>query len=187
MANLIEPQDISGFKVYGLQMVDYTVQGVAGRDFGTAIAIAALAESTAIETETNAYASVLRARQRKLSEIGDALAVISQAIATMKTGSGQQSGDLSHALPALDTASANLQKYGVSLPVNSDHQITRGNAETARNDAQYALDMENNDMQQDMVTLQGLISKRDNSFSTAAKVLKKVNSTGNSIIRSIGG
>ena len=47
------------------------------------------------------------------------------------------------------------------------------------------MDVEDNDMQQDMITVQGLVSKRDNSFSTASKVLKKVNSTGETIINSI--
>ena len=186
MANLIETNDISGFKVYGQQMVEYTVEGAAGKDFGLAIAVAALAQSTAIEASAGAYGSVLRARQRKLAELGDALATLSKAIATMKVGSGQQSGDKSSADAALDTASTVFDRYGVSLPV-SDHKVTRGDAERARNDAEYVMDMENNEMQQDMITLQGLISKRDNSFSTAAKVVKKVNSTGTSIIRSIGG
>lgn len=185
MANLIETSNIDGFQVYGLQMVEYTTQGTSATDFASAIAIASLAQSTAIEVETNAYASVLRARQRKLSELGDALAVISQAIASMKTGSGTQSSDQSDAMSALDTASATLSRYGVSMPV-SNHKVRRDDAETARNDAQYKMDMESNDMQQDMITLQGLISKRDNSFSTAAKVMKKASSTTTTMIRSIG-
>ena len=59
-------------------------------------------------------------------------------------------------------------------------------AQKAQAQTEYEMDMENNDLQQDMITVQGLISKRDDSYSTAAKVLKKVNSTGNSIINSIG-
>ena len=185
MANLIETNDISGFKVYGQQMVEYTIQGSSATDFASAIAIASLAESTAIEVEASAYADVLRARQAKLSKLGDAIAILSQAIATMKTGGGQTPSDKSDAMPALNTASSILSQYGVSLPVSGD-KVTRGDAERARNNAQYAMDMENNDMQQDMITLQGLVSKRDNSFSTAAKVMKKISSTTTSITRSIG-
>jgi len=190
MPNLIETNDISGFKVYGQQMVEYTVQGNAGQDFGVAIAIASLSESTAIEAEASAYSAVLRARQRKLSEIGSALAVITKAIATLKTGSGQVPSDLSDVDPALETAKSILDRYGVTLNLtwvkNTGYAVSRENAEKARNDTEYALDMENNDMQQDMVTLQGLVSKRDNSFSTAGKVMKKVNATATSIIHSIG-
>ena len=48
------------------------------------------------------------------------------------------------------------------------------------------MDVEDNDMQQDMITVQGLVSKRDNSYSTASKMLQKFNSTGGTIINSIG-
>jgi hypothetical protein len=37
-----------------------------------------------------------------------------------------------------------------------------------------------------MITMQGLIGKRDNSFSTAAKVIKKVDGTADSILRTVG-
>ena len=195
MSNYIETNAIGGFKVYGQQMVEYSVEGTNGKDFASAIAMASLAESTAIEVEADAFAAVVRSRQRKISELGDALAILSQAISTMKTGSGQTSSDTSDSIQALKTAQTYLSRYGLSLPLSivdidqpSIHicTVTRGDAERARANTEYAIDMENNDMQQDMITLQGLISKRDNSFSTASKVLKKVSSTTTSIIKSIG-
>ena len=186
MSDIIEPTPISGFKVFGQQMYDFTVQGSPHKDFGLAIAIAALSEASAIETETDAYASVLRARQKKLSELGEALAILSKSIATLKVGKDKQSSDKTDADSALWTARETLNRYGVyNLPVDGDNKTTRGEIEKARTDTEYALDMENNDMQQDMITLQGLVSKRDNSFSTASKVLKKVDSTGKTIINSI--
>ena len=36
MSNLIETNAIEGFSIYGVQMVDYTSDGVSGRDFATA-------------------------------------------------------------------------------------------------------------------------------------------------------
>ncbi len=191
MSNYIETNAISGFKVYGQQMVEYSVDGTNGKDFASAIALASLSESTAIEVEADAFAAVVRRRQRKISELGDALAILSQAISTMKTGSGQTSSDTSDSIQALKTAQTYLDRYGLSLPLSINDSmniciVTRGNAERARANTEYAIDMEDNDMQQDMITLQGLISKRDNSFSTASKVLKKVSSTTTSIIKSIG-
>ena len=187
MSNLIETNAISGFKVYGQQMVEYTVDGASGKDYAIAIAVAAFAESTAIENEASAYAEVLRARQRKLSELGDALATITKALTTMKL-KDQTSNDKSDADNNLITAKEILNRYGItSLTLVDTNKVTRGSAETAQADVEYAMDLEDNDMQQDMVTLQGLVSKRDNSFSTASKVIKKVDSTATSIIRSIGG
>ena len=87
-------------------------------------------------------------------------------------------------------------RYGVTvnirtftLPiVNSPtwYLIRRDDSENARANLEYALDVEDNDLQQDMITMQGLIGKRDNSFSTAAKVIKKVDGTADSILRTIG-
>ncbi len=194
MSNLIETQPISGFKIYGQQMFDYITEATSARDFGTAIAIASLAEASAIEVETIAYGSVLRARQKKLSDLGNALAIISKAIASMNRGDEPQSSDKSDADSELRTASGLLTYYGIfdkngniSLPVDKDNKVDREHAETSRTNTEYAMDLEDNDMQQDMITLQGLMSKRDNSFSTAAKILRKVDSTGASIINSIGG
>ncbi len=186
MTNLIETHAIEGFKVYGQQMVEYTVDGIAGRDFASATAIAALAESTAIEGAAAAYANVIRARQEKLKDMGDAVAVLTKAIATMPV-KDQKSTDESSADNALQTAKTNLERYGVTLSLTGGNKVTRKSAENARNNAEYAMDVEDNDLQQDMVTLQGLVTKRDNAFSTASKVLKKVASTGKSIIRTIGG
>ena len=186
MTNLIETNPIEGFKVYGQQMVEYTVDGIAGNDFASATAIAALAESSSIEEAAAAYANVIRARQKKLEEMGDAMAILSKAIATLPV-KNQKSTDKSDADDALYTAKANLERYGVSLSLTDGNKVTRKTAETARNNAEYSMDVEDNDLQQDMVTLQGLVSKRDNAFSTASKVLKKVASTGKAITRAIGG
>ena len=186
MTNLIETHAIEGFKVYGQQMVEYTVDGIAGKDFASATAIAALAESAAIEASASAYANVLRARQKKLSDMGEALSVLTKAIATLPV-KNQKSTDKSDADDALYTAKSNLERYGVSLSLTDGNKVTRRDAENARNNAEYSMDVEDNDLQQDMVTLQGLVSKRDNAFSTASKVLKKVASTGKAITRAIGG
>ena len=187
MSDIIEPTPISGFKVYGQQMYDFSVQGSDHNDFGLAIAIAAFAESTAIETETDAFSSVLRMRQTKLKELGSALSIITQSASTLKVGKDQKSSDKTDANAALWDAHDILKRYDVyDLPVSSDNKSDREHIEKARTETEYAMDMENNDMQQDMITLQGLVSKRDNSYSTASKVMKKVVSTGDSIINSIG-
>jgi len=187
MSDLIETNAIAGFKVYGQQMVEYTVAGTSGVDFGFAIAVASLEEATAIEVETNAYSAVLRTRQKKLSDLGEALATLAQALATMKSSGTQTSDDKSDPIDSLRTAREILLKYGVyNLTLVDGNKVKRGVAQKAQAQTEYKMDMEDNDLQQDMVTVQGLISKRDDAYSTAAKVLKKVNSTGSSIIDSIG-
>lgn len=184
MGLLIERNDIAGLKVYGQQQVDYTVDGVGGQDYATAVRKASLKESEAIEAETAAYMEILKTRQTKLSELGEALGILSQAVTSMKV-KDQTSGDQSMAMSGeLYRAQGILSKYGISpnFSVSTSGTVTRGEATKSQNAVQYAMDTENNDLQQDMVTTQGLISKRDNAFSNASKLVRKVLNTGDLLI-----
>ena len=65
-------------------------------------------------------------------------------------------------------------------------QSTRKQILNAQNAVQYAIDREDNDLKQDMVSLNSYISKRDNSFSTASKLVKKALDASASTIGNIG-
>ena len=84
----------------------------------------------------------------------------------------QERGDKSASDTELSKAKNTLAKYGLYLNV-SNNQITRETGTKAQSDIQYAVDTEDNNLQQDIVTLQSLMTKRDNAFSTASKVVKK--------------
>lgn len=172
MGKLVVEHDISGCAVYGVQQVQYTVDGLSGQDFASALTIASFRQSTAIENATSSFATVVRQRQRKVNDLGDALAVIAKALSSMKNGDGQEPGDKSDADPALTAAAAKVAEYGITMAV-SDNKIKRGDAMKTQNDIQYALDMEDNQLQQDTVSLQSLVTKRDNAFSNASKIVKK--------------
>jgi hypothetical protein len=188
---LVESMPIEGLSVYGVQQKSYTVDGVKGCDYVKAASIAMFQEANAIEAETSAYAAVLEARQKKLDELGWALSVIVEALASMKT-KNQKSTDLSAADEDLKTASQILDKYwresnsDLKLPVDEDNRVQRGDATSAQSALQYEIDYETNDMQQDMVTMQSLVSKRDNAFSTASSLVQKINSTASTLIGNIG-
>jgi hypothetical protein len=104
----------------------------------------------------------------------------------------QKSTDLSAADEDLKTASQILDKYwresnsDLKLPVDEDNRVQRGDATSAQSALQYEIDYETNDMQQDMVTMQSLVSKRDNAFSTASSLVQKINSTASTLIGNIG-
>lgn len=190
---LIVTNEIPGFDVYGVGQVDYTIDGVSGKDFGAAVAKAAFIQSNAIERESEAYSAMVKVRMRKLEDLGEALAIISKAVATMPVEE-PESDDLSSDIPDLLTAKDLLAKYGIDMYVHvlalydiKRCFISREEGVMRQNDVQLAIDEENNSLQQDMVTLQALVSKRDNSFSTAAKLIQKVNDTSQTVIGNIGG
>ena len=55
----------------------------------------------------------------------------------------------------------------------------------AQANTQYAMDKEDNYLQQDMVSVQSYFSKRDQALSMAASLVKKVNRTMTSGIRAM--
>ena len=193
MANLVEANDIAGLKVYGQQQVDYTVEGKSGCDFGIAVARASMLRSVAVESVLNGLSSAVRKREEKLTDLGQALAYIAAAAAEFHEKSHT---DDTASSPDLITAANLLHKYGidhsaiktVTLPGPSGGDvgvITEADVQTLQTNVQYALDKEDNYLQQDLVSVQSYFSKRDQALSTAASLVKKVNNTMTSGIRAI--
>ena len=192
MSDLIVANEIPGASVYGVAQYDYTVDGASGKDYSAALAAASLRESVAIEDSAAAYSELVRQRERKISDLGDVLAAIAQAIATMDPKS-QDTGKRSEWSSLLYDAHGTCSRYGISLPLVAvryengkwEGQVTYREATKAQNDVQYEMDKEDNNLQQDMVALQSYITKRDNAYSSAAKIVQKAVRTGGGTIRNM--
>ena len=181
---LIQTSVIEGGAVYGVPQVSYTVDGDEGKDYGTALAIASLKEATAIEVATSSYADVVRERERKIVALGDVMAYIAEAYAKLpvKNANPNDSVTISNGAWVNSTA----KKYGITLVFKENSSnMTRSNLMRGQNDLPTALDTEDNNLQQDMVSLQSLVSKRDNAFSTASSIVEKANGSADSIIQNI--
>ena len=193
MADFIQANNITGLKVYGQQQVDYTVNGEAGCDFGAAVARASMQRAVSVESATSALADVVRARERKLTEIGEALAYVAAAAANFTSKSKT---DDSTSSPGLATAKDILDRYGIdtsNIVVVDLSTLGAGRIGAIQNqyvgklqtNVQYELDKEDNYLQQDMVSVQSYFSKRDQALSMAASLVKKVNRTMTSGIRAM--
>ncbi len=182
--HLIETNVIPGASVYGVQQVSYTVAGETGKDFSAALAAAAFRQTTAIEVAASSYADVVRERERKLDELGQVMAELNKAFAKLKT-SEQEPGDTA----GVDNGAwvnATAKKYGITLVFKANtSDMTRENIMKGQNEIQYAIDTEDNNLQQDLVGLQGLLSKRDNAYSTAARVVRKADDAAKNTIGNI--
>ena len=194
MANMIEPNRIPGASVYGVEQYSYTVNGVAGKDYAAALSAASFKEAVAIEKALSAYSEVVRQRMRKLDDLGTAMAILNEAYATLKTKE-QESGDTTDNMVSLATARDKAALYGVTINM-TDYTIpqlgirmcytTRRDLMNAQNAVQYAIDKEDNELKQDTVSLNSYVSKRDNSFSTASKLVRKALDASGSTIGNIG-
>ena len=194
MANLIEPTQIAGASVYGVPQMSYSVDGVAGKDYAAALAAASFKEAVSIEQALSAYSEVVRQRMRKLDDLGTVMAILNEAYATLKT-KDMESGDTTDNMPSLADAKATAAKYGVSISITEIDlgglgvklcYTTRRDLMNAQNAVQYAIDKEDNELKQDTVSLNSYVSKRDNSFSTASKLVRKALDASGSTIGNIG-
>ena len=192
MANMIEQNPIAGASVYGVEQYSYTVNGVAGKDYAAALSAASFKEAVAIEQALSAYSEVVRQRMRKLDDLGTVMAILNEAYATLKTKE-QESGDTTSNMVSLATARDKAALYGVTINM-TDATIagirfcytTRRDLMNAQNAVQYAIDKEDNELKQDTVSLNSYVSKRDNSFSTASKLVRKALDASGSTIGNIG-
>lgn len=185
MSNLISAEVITGNSVYGVRQAQYTVGKESGKNFIDAMSLAAFKQAVAIESATTAYSHVVTARQTKIDELSEALSYIAKAVGKLNNKNAKSTDKVT-----VDNASwvKNIAaKYEVSLSWESNgSQMTRGNLQKAQTNVQYAIEREDNDIQQDIVTLQSFISKRDNAYSNASKVIRKANQAADSTINNIG-
>ncbi len=181
---LIQTSVIEGGAVYGVPQVSYTVDGATGKDYSAALTVAAFKQATAIEASASSYVSLVKARAHKVDELGQVMAYLAEAFANLTT---------KNPAPG-DTATVNnghwvnttASKYGVTLIFQENTaKMTRANIMKGQNEIQYAMDTEDNNLQQDTVTLQGLLSKRDSAFSTASRIVKKADNAASSTIGNI--
>ena len=185
MSSAIQPSVITGGSVYGVAQMEYTIAGESGKNFIDAAMLASFMQATAIEESTSSYAKVVAARQKKIDELSAALAYIAKANGSLDSKDAKSTDTVS-----VDNAGYVQQiaaKYGVNLSwENGGNKMTRGNIQKAQTDFQYAIDREDNDIQQDIVTLQSYITKRDNAYSNASKLVKKANQAATATIKNIG-
>ena len=172
MADLIATSEIPGSSVYGVKQMQYIVDGEEGKDYADALTAASFRQSVAIEEAAAAFSSVVRLRERKVDDLSAILAYLAEANAKLKPK--DQSKDDQAPVNNGSWVNETASKYGITLVfVENTANMTRANIMRGQNDVQYALDVEDNDLQQDIVALNSMMSRRDNSFSTAARIVRK--------------
>lgn len=184
MEYLITPDEIAGSSVYGVRQMQYTVDGVSGSNFIDALTAASFRQAVSIEETTSAYAKVVNLRQGKVDELSQALAYIAKASASFD---GSPKSTDTTTIERANWVKSIANKYGVSLTWESGgSKMTCGNIWKAQTNFEYAIDKEDNYLQQDMVTLQSYLTKRDNAYSNASKLVRKGNDAASSTINNVG-
>lgn len=167
-----------GLSVFGQAQVAYRVDGKTGRSFDEAITAAGFSRTASLESAIPAYEAAIRKRQVKLRELGEALAEIAKVAVSFDS---DDELDDTKSLSAATTDT--LKRYGIDGA--SDGKVSKADVQKVQADAQFAIDLENNSVQQDLATFQGLMNKRDNAYATIAKIVQKAIKTETTGIRYI--
>lgn len=182
MDKLIYTESLTGNSVYGVRQVQYSVGNETGRNFTDAVMLASFRQAVAIEDATTAYSHVVTARQTKIDELCEVLSSFAKAAGSFDHDVKTSDKTTIENAPYVKAIAA---KYEIALDWTDGSKMTWGNVQKAKTNVQYAIEREDNDIQQDIVTLQSYISKRDNAYSNASKVIKKSNSAASSTINNI--
>lgn len=161
----ITAQAIPGCTVYGLQQVEYLVDGTV-TDYGGALALASVSRALRLEGLTAALAGAMRLRMRKLEDLGKALAEIVRASATVQNVDEQVTGFDASKVGEL------LARYGLKIE-QAGSKLTKGDLLKTQTNVQYAADREKNWLQQDTSTVQTLYSRRDQAMKQASTIARK--------------
>ena len=191
-----------GISVYGVPQVGYSADGKSGLDFGDVISHVTLKQATIADNQTRSVSSAIRLRQKQLEAMGRTLAIVNGILAKFRVKGGHSKDEYTiekdKAAEILQAADE-LKKYGYTLKIveetkktaccgGSEYKaitITRATAMRAQAEVQTMIDTENNNMQQDMMTVQGVLQKRDRAFDGAQDMIKGFYRATDGIIRTM--
>jgi len=172
----IQREDL-GLSVLGTPQYAYSVDGVHGQDYCAAVFQASLCRVTALEDTISAFAELLDGRQKKVDELSSALASIASAL-----GTKDDEKDLDDSVEIGEEAAEILRRYGF----DTQSKTTYRKLMELQPDVQYAIDAENNDLQQDMSAIQNYVTKRDDAMGYVSKFQDKISETRKKGIQNIG-
>ena len=206
MNNEIKPTD-TGVSVYGVKQMEYTLDGDTGRklDFGAVVSDAAIKQAVTTETNAQVVASAVKMRSRKIEDLGKILSLVSEALAKFSTKNPESSDKIPVSIndkdgKNLEKLKADVKRYGVDLGTGFGEKDVKDGCHTktvedrsvitlrrdvamrAQSNVQQMIDKEDNDLQQDKVTLQGFITKTDKSFSMAGDLVNKLTQSSGKVI-----
>lgn len=163
---------------WNVRINDYAVNSVA-RDFETLLVDFSTNRASTIEKQVKPIETRVRARNARLSDLGQLLSDLSRIQQELAgdeheaSAEGKLKDDLVPIMNSLDST------------VLSGSAITKSNCEKAIQLVKTEIDRLNNESQSDMNTLQSLVDKRDESFSTASSIMQAVSDCRSTAIRNI--
>lgn len=168
---------------WGIVANDYKMNS-AEMDFQSLIVKVAKNRALTVEGEISPLSTRIRARNKILDQLGEALATLSAAQAAFASDSD---GDSTQKVRLSTAAAQGLAAIGEdSYSANTDYNLKKTEIERLVQLVKSKIDGYNNQSQTDMTRLQSLVDKRDQSFSTATDLMTNVSDTRGTLIQNLG-
>ena len=163
------------FLTWGIEVKDY---GVGGKrvDFQDLLISISEQRAATVEAEIEPMSVRMSTRNKKLDNLGAALAIVADIQAQFKDAN--DTGNKTSTLDLSKAARDGLAMVGCT-PGASDTKLTlnKSQAEHYQQLLKSKLDSLNNASSKDMTRLQSLVDKRDESYSTATSLMQAVGDT----------
>ena len=177
----IERQDpVKLSQNWGATFSDYTINGKAV-DFQDLMVSIAERRAVTVEGEVTPLSGRIKARNKSLEALGNALADLTREQASFK---GDDAGDKRSELEISQTTKNTLASEIGNLNFDNKKMLKREVEEWIQR-VKSKIDALNNESQTDMSRLQSLVDRRDESFSTATTLMTAISDTRSNLIRNL--
>jgi len=160
---------------WGVDVKDYMVGDVKA-DFQDILVLVSEDRARVIEAEVEPMATRMEVRNKRIDELGDALAIIAdlEANATDKEGKDEVTSTMTLTQSAAD----GLRIVGYTGgQVGQTVKMKKSQVDYYQQLLKSKLDSLNNASQNDMTRLQSLVDRRDEAYSTATSLMQAVGDT----------
>jgi len=179
----IERNAVELSQTWGATFNDYAIEDGAGKtskvDFQDLMVSISQYRAVAVEDEVTPLTSRIRQRNADLDELGQALADLTKQQAAFKSdaeGSSQSGTSVSQ-----KTADTIKKFFGYTMTLNEFKQWNEFYLQLVKS----KIDALNNAAQGDMTRLQGLVDRRDESYSTATNLMSAISDSRSNLIRNL--
>jgi len=171
---------------WGASFHDYSLTDGNGNvkkvDFQDIMVSVSQYRAISVEDEVTPLTRRIKDRNAYLDKLGASLAEMTkiQSSFSSEAKGSDTSGDV-----LSDSTYAVLAKMGITKYVNGNRKVTKANTEAIIQEIKSKIDGLNNRAQADMTRLQGLVDRRDESYSTASSLMTAVSDTRSTTIRNM--
>lgn len=168
---------------WGVQVNDYTMDGKRV-DFQDLLIRISEQRAATVESEIEPLSTRMNTRNKKLDNLGEALAIVADIQA--KFTDANDTGSHDSTLKLTQAAKDGLAMVGYTDgTVDSTLTMDKSTAEYYQQRLKTELDSLNNASSKDMTRLQSLVDKRDESYSTATSLMQEVGDTRSNTIKNM--